>query len=244
MERPTKLAVLATYVIACMLANNHSSASALPAQAAANPDVDHIVSEFTIGEAEYQAAFDHYGYKQDLVLETLQNGKVTGEFHRITQIGLNKDGKPEERIISFPASSLKEVAVTREDLDDLSAKYQFTLQPGNASKYKFHYAGRERIDAVDLYLFDVKPKVSSAKERLFKGRIWVSDSNLRIFKMRGRGERKGNNQAFPVMEVQRTLVDGSMFPAYAFADEKLVFQNGSSVHLRIHLRFTDYVKLR
>lgn len=217
---------------------------ALPAQATENLDVNHIVSEFTTGEAEFHAAFNRYGYKCDMVIQTLKNGNVTGEYRRTTQVVLGDDGKLEEKVISFPRQSLTDIVVTREDLEDLSAKYQFTLETANASKYKFAYVGKERIDNLDLYIFEVEPKSTSSKERLFSGRIWVSLNDLRIVKMHGKGVQKGR-QRFPIMEIYRRAVEGRyLFPSAAFADEELKFPNGSSVHLRVVVRYSDYVKLK
>lgn len=129
-------------------------------------------------------------------------------------------------------------------LEGLSAKYQFTLETANASKYKFAYAVKERIDNMDVYIFEVEPKSISSKERLFSGRIWVSLKDLRIVKMRGKGVQKGY-QRFPVMEIYRTVVEGRyLFPLASFADEELKFPNGSTVHLRVVVRYSDYIKLK
>ena len=214
-----------------------------PGKASENPDVNHLISEFSSGESEFKAAFGHYGYKCDLLIQTVRNGKVTGQYHRITQAVLSSKGKLEEKVLSFAASSVTEIAITRDDIDALSANYQFTLESLNMSKYKFTYAGTERIDNMDLYVFGVEPNPISSKELLFSGRIWVSVKDLRIVRMRGRAERKGN-QKFPVLEIYRAAVDDRyLFPSYVSADEDVVFQNGSSVHLQMEVRYSDYVKL-
>jgi hypothetical protein len=169
---------------------------------------------------------------------------VTGEFHRTTQVVLGKNGKLEEKIISFPRPSLTDVGITREDLEVLSAGYQFALEAANASKYKFTYAGKVRVDNIDLFAFDIEPKSISSKERLFRRRVWVSVRDQRIVKTRGRAVQKGN-QSFALMEVYRSAVEGrSLFPSLGFADEEIVFPHGNSVRVRIEVRYTDYVKLK
>jgi hypothetical protein len=157
---------------------------------------------------------------------------------------LDSAGRPEERILSFSRPTITEVVLTKEDLEDLSAKYQFTLETANANKYKFTYAGKESVDGVDSYVFVVEPKTISSKERLFSGRIWVRINDLKIVRMRGRGVEKGI-QRFPILESRRIAVgDQYLFPSRAFADEQLVFPNGRSAHLRMEVSYSDYVKLR
>jgi hypothetical protein len=231
--------------IACFMVNPDGSAVwATPAQVSENFDVNHVITEFTAGEAGFRTAFDNYGYKCDLIIQSIKDGKVTGEYRRTTQVALNKKGKPEEKVLSFPRPSLTEIVVTPEDLEDLSAKYHFILETTDARNYKFTYSGKERADNRDLYVFGVEPKVNPSKERLFSGRIWVSVSDLKIVKMRGKRVQKGN-QSFPVMESKRSRVgEQYLFPSHASADEVLVFSNGRSAHVRIEVRYSDYVKLR
>ena len=169
---------------------------------------------------------------------------MSGEYRRVTQVVSGKDGKLEEKILSFPRPTLTDIYVTREDLENLSAKYLFTLDTANANKYKFKYAGKERIGDIDLYTFDVTPKYVSSVERLFSGRIWVSVNDLRIVRLRGR-EVQNNGQKFPVMEIYRTPVDGRyLFPSVALADEEVVFPTSFSAHLHVEVRYSEYVKLK
>jgi len=216
------------------------------APASENPDVKRLVSEFTAGEAELATAFNHYGYKFDVLIQSIKNGKVTGEFHRITQVSLNQSGKPEERVVSFPASTLTEVIITPEDLENFSGNSQFAFDPAHAGRYEFKYVSKETINGAEAYVLEVKHKGIGANERLFKGRIWVNPSNSRIVRMRGKFEQQ-SNQRFPVMDTFRTAVDGQyMFPSHGSADEEVTFQVAGrivpSVHLRVEVRYTDYVK--
>ena len=182
-------------------------AQATLSQTSKTPDVKHIISEFTVGETELRKSFDQYGYHRDLLIQTVKKGKVTGAYHRITQLSLGKDGKPEEKVLSFPRPSLTEVTVTPEDLECLSPNYHFTLGESNVDKYEFTYIGSDRTADRDFYVFDVRPKRVGAKELLFKGRIWVSGKDLRVIKIRGLCVTK-TNQSFPVLEISRGMVDG------------------------------------
>jgi hypothetical protein len=212
------------------------------AQAPDNLDVNRIISQFTSGETELLAEFGRYGYRRDFDIQSLRNGKVVGEYHRVSQITLSSDGRQVEKILSLPAYSL-DVALGPEDLENLSAPYQFPLQSVNASLYKFAYIGKERMSNLDFYVFDVKPVSISSQRRLFHGRIWVDVGSLRIAKTLGKFVEKGN-QRFPVIEMNRVMVDNRfLFPATGTGDDELVFASGSR-HVRITITNTDYVKLR
>jgi hypothetical protein len=221
-----------------------SPAESGPQQASKNIDVNHVISVVTASENEFRAAFGGYGYKYDVIVQTFKDGKVTGEYRRTTQVALDKKGKLEERVLYFPRPSVTDIQVTREDLEDLSGRNQFILQTVNISKYNFKYAGNERIDNIDLYVFDVEPKVISSRERLFSGRIWLRANDLRILRMRGRSAQN-SSQRFPVLDSYRAQVgEHCLFPALAVAEETLEFPFGRSVHLRIEVRYSDYVKLK
>jgi hypothetical protein len=235
--------LLLLYVVSVATVQRDEPAQAARSQTSNTPDVKHIISEFTVGETELRKSFDQYGYHRDLLIQTVKKGKVTGEYHRITQLILGKDGKPEEKVLSFPRPSLTEVTVTPEDLECLSPNYHFTLGESNADKYEFTYVGSVRTADRDFYVFDVRPKRVGAKELLFKGRVWVSVSDLRVIKMRGQCVAK-TNQSFPILEINRSMVDGHyLFPSHAFADDEVHFETGDSAHLLIEVRYTDYVKL-
>jgi hypothetical protein len=139
-------------------------------------------------------------------------------------------------------------AVTQEDLDDLGGVQAFALEASNIDQYNFSYLGKERIDELDLYVFDVVPKVlpdpKKSKERFFQGRIWVDDQDLQIVKSRGKGVPEGK-QRFPIFENYREQIDGRFwFPTYTFADDTLVFPNGSTLRVRMRVRYTDYKQLK
>lgn len=138
--------------------------------------------------------------------------------------------------------------MTPEDLEDLGGVQQFALEADKIDRYKFVYAGKEKIDELDLYVFDVSPKVmpdpKKTKERFFQGRIWVDTSDLQIVKARGKGVPEGK-QRFPTFETYREQVDGKYwFPTYTYADEDLVFPSGQAIHFRMRVRFTDFERPR
>jgi len=228
----------------CVAQNKKDSPAEFgPQQTSKHLDVNHVISVVAASENGFRTALGDYGYKYDVIIQTFKDGKVTGEYRRTTQVALDKKGTLEERVLYFPRPSVTDIQVTREDLEDLSGRNQFVLETVNISKYNFTYAGNERIDNIDLYVIDVEPKAISSRERLFSGRIWLRANDLRILRMRGRTVQKGS-QRFPVMDSYRAQVgEQYLFPALAVAEEQLEFPRGS-VHLRIEVKYSDYVKLK
>src|SRR5688500_16014424 len=83
------------------------------------------------------------------------------------------------------------------------------------------------------------------EDRLFIGRVWVDDQDLHIVKTRGKAVPETKQNKFPIVETYREQIDGRYwFPTYSYADEELIFENGSSVHIRLKVRYTDFAPAR
>ena len=210
-------------------------------------DIEKIVRAFTAKETEFRHALSEYAFKRDAIVQTIgMGGQVTGEYHRDSQFVFNDNNERFEKITYFPLPTLTELSVTQEDLEDLGGVQPFALEASKLAQYDFKYFGKERLDEVDTYVFDVAPKIVPKKvsERFFQGRIWVDQQDLQIVKVRGKGVPEGN-QRFPVFETYRQQVDGHYwFPTYTYADDELIFPKGQSVHLRMVVRYTDYKRFQ
>lgn len=208
-------------------------------------EVDRIVSEFTKNEEEFRYALTNYVFNRSATIQTIGlGGNITGTYRRDSFMTFSEDGERFERITYFPMSTLTELRITPEDLEDLGGVNPFALDPRNISMYTFSYVGKQRIDELNLHVFDVRPKVipnpDKSKLRLFTGRIWVDDQDLMIVKSQGKGIPEGD-QRFPVVDTWRTSVDGKYwFPAYSSSDDELVFKNGQVVKMRLRVRYDNY----
>jgi hypothetical protein len=206
-------------------------------------DVERIIRTFTAKETEFRKALNAYAFRRDATIQTIgMGGQITGEYHRESQFVFAEGGDRFEKITYFPLSTLTEITMTQEDLEDLGGVQPFALEASKINLYNFNYVGTERLDELDTYVFDVAPKVVPKKvsERFFQGRIWVDEKDLQIVKVRGKGVPEGK-QRFPVFETYREQVDGKYwFPTYTYADDELVFPKGQTVHLRMRVRYTDY----
>ncbi len=230
-------------------APNTTTASAKPAAGAA-ADPERIIRTFAAKESEFRRALNEYSFKRDAVIQTIgMGGQITGEYRRVSSFVFDDSGRRYEKILLFPMSTLSEVSVTPEDLEDLGGVQAFALEASEIDKYNITYVGKERIDELDLYIFDVAPKVipnpKKTKERLFQGRIWVDDQDLQIVKARGKGVPETKENKFPTFETYREHIDGRYwFPTYAYADDELVFGSGQVVRLRMRIKYSDFEPLR
>jgi hypothetical protein len=249
-SRVLKLPFISAFISIFLVSVIHITAQESPATSTAQlkrpapSEIDRIIREFTNAEAEYRSAFGRYGHTREIIVQTVNGKKVTGEYHRITRTVNDKDGKPAEKVVTSPRTSLTEIEITKDDLEDLGDKFQFALAAPDSSKYKFSYVGSERVRDIDLYVFEVKPIALSKDERLFEGRVWVDSKQLRVLKTKGRARHKGN-QIFPELETYRTVVDGRyLFPSVAASDEEIVFKSGARVRVRMNVKFTEYTELK
>ena len=206
-------------------------------------DIPKIIRAFTAKETEFRRALSEYAFKRDATIQTVGlGGDITGEYHRVSQFVFTDQNERFEKITFFPAPTLTELVFTQEDLEDLGGVQPFALEASKIDQYDFKYMGKEQLDELQTYVFDVAPKVLPKKvsERRFEGRIWVDQDDLQIVKVRGKAVPQGN-QRFPLFETYREQIDGRYwFPTYTSADDELDFPKGQVVHIRMLVRYTDY----
>jgi TonB family protein len=216
--------------------------SALPAAR-----IDEIVRAFTAKETRFRQALNSYAFKRDALVQTIgMGGQVTGEYHRVSFFTFDDQGNRFEKINFFPMPTMTEISITAQDLEDLGGVNPFALEASKLNAYNFKYVGKEKIDELELYVFDVGPKImpdpKKIKERFFQGRIWVDEQDLQIVKARGKGVPEDKNNKYATFETYREQIDGKYwFPTYTYADDELVFGNGNVVRLRMLVKYTDFM---
>lgn len=207
---------------------------------------DRIIKKVTENEADFRAALSNYVFNRYATINTIGlGGQISGTYRRDSYMTFTSDGARFEKLIFFPVATTPPGFVTAEDLEDLGGVNPFALEPAYANQYNFRYVGTERIDELNLYVFDVTPKVipdpKKSKQRLFTGRIWIDVDDLMIVKSLGKAVPETKENKFPVVETTRQQIDGKYwFPADARSDDELVFDNGSVVKLRMRVRYTNY----
>ncbi|HSI88282.1 MAG TPA: hypothetical protein VK918_04445 [Pyrinomonadaceae bacterium] len=209
-------------------------------------EIDSIVARFTRNELDFREALTNYVFNRSATIQTIgMGGQITGVYRRDSFMTFTGDGRRFERITYAPVSTLTEINVTPSDLEDLGGVNPFALEPSMISQYNFTYLGKEKIDELNLHVFEVQPKVlpdpKKSKQRVFSGRVWVDDRDLMIVKSKGKALPETKNDKYPIVETWRENVDGKYwFPAFSSSDDELVFDNGLAVKLRMRVKYEDY----
>ena len=241
----SKILMLTLLLTSTVVSFHRDGRSAVRAQQMAT-ETDRIVAAFTAKETEFRNALAQYTFKRDAVVQSFgAGGQISGEYRRTSQLIFDETGKRIEKILFFPMPSLTALGISSEDLDDLGGVQLFALEASKAPLYNFKYVGKERIDELDLHVFDVSPKLDArkGKERLFQGRIWVDTLGYQIVKTKGKGLPESKTRPHPTLEIYREEIDGYWFPTYAYADEELVLNNGQPLRVRMRVRFSEFEKV-
>ncbi len=149
--------------------------------------VDQIIQKFAAREAEFKEERDNFTYVQDFVIQTItDSGHVDGEYEMTSDITFTPDGKRYEQITYAPQPTLERIMLSQQDLDDLRNVQPFVLTTAELPKYDVTYVGREKVDEIPTYVFDVGPKRLEKNQRYFQGRIWVDATDMEIVKTYGK----------------------------------------------------------
>ncbi len=212
---------------------------------------DQIIQRFAKHEVEFREARDHYVWTQDVKIQELDGDTATGEFREVTDIVYNDRGQRVENVTFAPQPTLRQVSMSKEDLDDIRNKFPFSLTPDQLPKYQILYVGQQKVDELDTYVFDVAPKTIEKNQRYFQGRIWVDAQDLQIVKTYGKSvpdigvnpkkkRRPDQENLFPRFVTYRQQIDDkNWFPTYTKADDVLHFSN-QDVHIRIIVKYENY----
>ncbi len=207
--------------------------------------VDQVIKKFGDRELEFKKERDNYTYTQTFVVQTIDfDGRADGEYRMTSDILFTPEGKRYEKVISAPAPTLERIQLSQQDLDDVEHVQPFVLTSDELPKYDVTYVGREALDELGTYVFDVKPKKIEKNQRYFQGRIWVDDRDLNIVKTDGKAVpdiiKHGNENIFPRFETFRENIEGHYwFPTYTRSDDELHFSTGA-VHMRMTIKYANY----
>src|ERR1051326_7214970 len=148
---------------------------------------DEIIKKFSEKEREFRIARGSYTYHQTVRVQTLTaSDRVTGEYYVESDIIFDSSGKRTERITKAPPNTLQTISLTPEDMQDIREIQPFVLTSVDISKYTLKYLGKEMIDEIDCYVFDVAPTKMEKNQRYFQGQIWVDDRDYQIVKTYGK----------------------------------------------------------
>ena len=212
---------------------------------------EQIIKEFSAKETEFQEALNHYTYRRVARVQTLDDdNKVDGEWYEVDDVIFDPSGARTERTVYAPPNTLTRVMMSPSDLQDIQHGYPFVLTTADVPKYDIKYVGRQKVDELDCYVFDVSPKTIEKGKRYLNGRIWVDATDLQIVVTNGRmvpdNTKRGQEDLHPPFMTWRQQIDGHYwFPVYTKGEGILHFSGGygymaQDVHIRDTVKYTDY----
>ena len=210
-----------------------------------------IVTEFTAKEAGFRQALNNYTWQRSVRVETIDDdGKPDGRYYQVVDIAFDDEDRRTERVLDAPANSLTRVMMSPADFSDIEERLPFVLTTQDAPQYDIAYVGKQKIDEIDTWVFDVRPKIIEKKKRYFQGRIWVDQKEHQIVVTNGKNVpddvRPGHEDLSMPFVTYRQMVDGKYwFPVYTHGDGVLHFAAGhgylsQDVHMRETLKYTNY----
>jgi hypothetical protein len=202
-----------------------------------------IIKRFAANEVVMQKQYDAYNYMQMIRVEELTD--PGGKFTVTGEVYTRPDGQRYLRITKKPESNLKVSDFALEDVKAIAALPLFVLTLDEIPNYTFKYAGQDKLDQINTYVFQVKPKQLSRTRRLFDGVIWVDDQDFVIVKSFGKfvSEIAGNGTKLPftMFETFRENFQNKYWlPTYTRSDDYLQGADNAEQHLRLVIRATDF----
>src|SRR5499426_794866 len=215
---------------------------------------EEMIRRFTKKESELREIWKEYAYLQESKLQVVGPADtISGEYYQVSEFVFNDAGARIERILKAPPSTLDQagLSMTAEDKNAFINLQPFALTVEDMPNYFVSYVGKEKVDELNTFVFDVIPKVMSNKKELerlrkqkiegkfFQGKIWVDDQDLQIVKTAGKTVPEFK-QRFPKFETYRENIDERFwFPTYTYGDDNLEFED-SRFHVRMVVRYKNY----
>jgi hypothetical protein len=207
--------------------------------------IQQIIEKFAAREIELKNVLNSYTWTQHFFLQTLDSdGMPDGEYEMESDIVFDNAGKRIEKVTYAPADTLRRIQMTQQDYEDMKKIQPFAFTGEELHKYNITYVGRQKVDDLSTYVFDVAPKVIEKNERYFQGRLWVDDHDLQIVKTHGKAVpdiiKKNSENLFPHFTTYRENLFGDLWlPTYTRFDDNLRFKTGP-IHLVATVRYSNY----
>src|SRR5579863_9141431 len=87
---------------------------------------EEIIKKFAAKESEFQDALNHYTYRRQARVQTLDDdNKVDGEWYQVDDVIFDPSGKRTEKVVNATESTLQRVMMSPSDLQDIQRGYPF-----------------------------------------------------------------------------------------------------------------------
>jgi hypothetical protein len=202
-----------------------------------------IIQKLAANEDVMKQKYETYDFTQTIRIEELAD--PGGKFSVTGEVYTRPDGQRYMRVDKQPESDLKVEHFSLEDVHTIATLPLFSLTSREIANYNFKYAGQEKLDQLTTYVFQVKPKLLSRKQRFFEGLIWVDDHDFAIVKSYGKlvSEISGNGTSLPftMFETYRENFQGKYWlPTYTRSDDFVKGPNDEELPLRLVIRSTEF----
>jgi hypothetical protein len=197
-------------------------------------------------ESETEAERNQYAYRQTVkVTELSERGAQTGEYREVRDVIFSPTKERSEVMIGAPFKNLKNLILTEEDFRDIRDIQPFVLVEDFLPIYETNFRGEEKMDGVDCWVLQVRPRQILQGQRLFDGMIWVSKQDYSVIRSEGQAvpqiRTTKSENLFPKFTTLRKPVNGFWFPVATNADDTLYFRTGAQ-RIRMTIRFENYQK--
>jgi hypothetical protein len=206
-----------------------------------------IVKSFAEKEEQFAKLRGNYGYKKTIKLTEFGNdGQPSGEFQLTLAATVDSEGRVFEKVIDQPTPTLRAINISPGDLKAIARIPAFPLVPSHLAKYDVRFVGSEKVDEIDCYIFEAKPKLLERANALFQGVVWVDKQYLEVVKTYGKwvtdlGDMKPADLPFVNFETYRENVEAKYwFPNYARSDGHLHSKDLGDTAVRLVIKWTEF----
>jgi hypothetical protein len=218
--------------------------------------VAQILEKMGKQESAFSAARNDYTFRQDVKFNTISEdtNRPDGEYHQVTDVSFDGGGRRVEHVTFAPQNTIERVIMTESDMKDIENKLPFVLTGPELPQYDLTYLGRQKVDDLDTFVFDCKPKTLVKGKRYFQGKVWVDQQDNEIVLINGltvpQDTRAGHEDLSPPYTTYYEQVDGKYwFPTYTKAEGILHFAANrgtlsQDVHVRTVVKYTDYKRFK
>jgi hypothetical protein len=215
---------------------------------------DEIIQKFAAKEAIFKAARAKYAFTQSISIQELSGNEqdIQGEFNQVAEVSVDSEGRRVEKPTFAPANTLRAIQISSADIEDIKDRLPFIVTTEELPQFNITYVGRQHVDELNTYVFDIAPKNPKKEKQSFRGRVWVDDHDLVIVKTCGKTREDVNANSVkrsqpkdlvPTFVTYREQIDGQYwFPTYCKANEVLHFglRGRGDVHMKEIVKYTNY----
>src|SRR5882724_11899867 len=120
--------------------------------------VDQVIQKFAEKEKVFKKERENYVYTQTVKVKTLDGDTVDGEYQQTVEVTFDDKGRRVENVTYAPQNTLQRVTMSPEDYQDIQGLLPFVLTSDEVNDYNIKYVGKQQVDELGTYVFDISPK--------------------------------------------------------------------------------------